>query len=72
MTPCLFQVFLLLLPLLPPLDGGLPRIPPLCGERQVGSERGRSQAVAAHHLHPAHLVLLRPLCRPHGILLRGE
>ena len=32
----MFQVFLLLLPLLPPFDGGLPRIPPLCGERQVG------------------------------------
>ena len=71
-VPRLFQVFLLLLPLLPASHRGLPRIPPLRGERQVGSERGRSQAVAAHHLHPAHLVLLRPLCRPHGILLRGE
>ena len=34
----LFQVFLLLLPLLPAPDGGLPCIPPLCGERQVGPE----------------------------------
>ena len=64
----MFQVFLLLLPLLPPLDGSLPRIPPLCGERQVGSERGRSQAVAAHHLHPAHLVLFGRICRTHRVL----
>ena len=28
--------------------------------------------MAAHHLHPTHLVLLGPLCRPHGILLRVE
>ena len=38
-----FQIFLLLLPVLPAPDCRLPRLAPLRGERQVGPERGRAQ-----------------------------
>ena len=38
-----FQIFLLLLPVLPAPDRRLPGVAPLRGERQVGPERGRAQ-----------------------------